>query len=224
MTDEVDSEATPEPEVPEVPEVLEGTADELAGDGGIGAAAPGDPAAPLESEGEGEGESEPESELEAALRERGEYLDLAQRARAELDNFRKRTAAETSAAERRGRAAVARDLIPALDNLERALLAAGVEPAGAAPPEGEPASQEVSAHTALAEGVALVYRELRDGLQRAGVEVFDPSGERFDPATCEAVATGTREGVEKGAVLEVLERGYRIGDQLLRPARVVVSE
>ena len=171
-------------------------------------------------------EAEPESELDRARRERGEYLELAQRARADLDNYRRRTAAEAQRAEQRGRSAVARDLIPALDNLERALMAAGVDPTGDAPDpvvDGEPTSREVSAQTALAEGVALVYRELLEGLRRSGVEPFDPLGERFDPASCEAVATGQGEGVETGAVLEVLEKGYRIGDQILRPARVVVN-
>jgi molecular chaperone GrpE len=221
MTDEPQNERTPEPEV------LDGSAEEIPE--GAGPGAPGGPGADdspptPEREAEPEPEPEPESELDAALREREEYLDLAQRARADLDNYRKRTSAETGAAERRGRAALAGDLIPALDNLERALLAAGVEPEGTTPPEGEPASQEVSAHLALAEGVALVYRELREGLQRAGVERFDPSGERFDPATCEAVATAGGDGAEKGTVIEVLEKGYRIGDLLLRPARVVVSE
>jgi molecular chaperone GrpE len=165
--------------------------------------------------------TQPEDELERAQRERDEYLDMAQRARAELENFRKRVRAETAGAEQRGRAAVARDLIPALDNLERALTAAGVDPAGT--PQGEPASEEVSAHTALAEGVALVYRELCAGIERAGVVAFDPLGERFDPALHEVVATTERDGAEPGLVLETLEKGYRVGDQVLRPARVVVS-
>jgi molecular chaperone GrpE len=163
-----------------------------------------------------------ESELDVARRERDEYLELAQRARADLENYRRRVSAEAGLAERRGRAAMARDLIPALDDLERALLAVGVDPDGVTP-EGEPGSEEVSAQDALAEGVALVYREMRDGLRRGGVEAFDPGGEKFDPATSEAVATADRDGTEDGIVIEVLERGYRIGDVVLRPARVVVS-
>lgn len=161
--------------------------------------------------------------LERALRERDEYLDLAQRARAELDNFRKRVARDSQAAEVRGRTEVARNLIGAIDNLERALRAAGVDPDGG-PVEGEPASREVSAHLALAEGVALVYRELAGGLERSGVGAFDPTGERFDPALHEAVSTRpAAEGEQAGVVAETLERGYRVGEQVLRPARVVVA-
>lgn len=167
-------------------------------------------------------DEEPESELDAARRERDEFLDLAQRARAELENYRRRTAAEAQTAEQRGRAAVARSLIGGLDNLERALLAAGVDPHGQR--DGpEPRSEEVSSQTALAEGVALVYRDLRDGLARHGVESFDPRDERFDPNLHEAVATGSSEGAEKGLVIETLEKGYRIGETVLRPARVVVN-
>ena len=119
-------------------------------------------------------------------RERDEYLEIAQRARADFENYRKRAARETQEAERRGKAALARELVPALDNLERALRAAGIDPetgtrSGEAP--GEAPSEEISAHEALARGVALVYSELRAALQRAGVETYDPTGERFDPET-----------------------------------------
>ena len=185
---------------------------------------PGEAAAADDPAEQPEDRAEPaESELDVARRERDEYLEMAQRARAELENYRRRTSAEAASAEQRGRASVARGLLPALDNLERALLAAGVDPEGGPPREEEPPSREVSAHSALAEGVALVYRELRDGLRQAGVESFDPTGERFDPASCEAVATGQSDGAEKGAVIEVVEKGYRVGEQVLRPARVVVS-
>ncbi len=172
---------------------------------------------------EPEPEPEPETELEVALRERAEYLDLAQRARAELENYRRRVAGEAQAAEKRGRAAVARDMIPALDNLERALIAAGVDPEGSTAPSSEPVSREVTAQVALAEGVGLVYRELREGLRRAGVEAFDPVGQKFDPNHHEAVATGAAEGVATGHVVETLEKGYSLGDTVLRPARVIVA-
>jgi molecular chaperone GrpE len=182
-----------------------------------------DPAADEAPPAEEPAADEPEeSELERAQRERDEYLELAQRTRAELENYRRRVSGEAAEAERRGRAAVARDLIGALDNLERALLAAGVAPGGSAGDGSEPLSQEVSAQTALAEGVALVYREFRDGLHRAGIEAFDPAGEKFDPNRHEAVATAGADGVEPGLIVETLEKGYALGDTILRPARVVV--
>ena len=176
-----------------------------------------------------------DADLDALLadvkRERDEYLELAKRARADFENYRKRAAREATEAERRGKATVARELVPALDNLERALRAAGIDPSsggGAEGPEpnaGEAPSEEVSAHEALARGVALVYGELRAALERAGVETYDPMGERFDPASSEALATRAAEdGVESGVVLETMEKGYRLDGQVLRPARVVVSE
>jgi molecular chaperone GrpE len=82
----------------------------------------------------------------------------------------------------------------------------------------------VSAHAALAQGVALVYREMRGALERTGVRSFDPLGDRFDPASHDAIATGEASEGESGVVIETLERGYRIDEQVIRPARVIVSE
>ena len=167
-----------------------------------------------------------EARLAELERERDEYLDLAQRTRAEFDNFRKRSARESTEAERRGRAHVARGLVPAVDNLERALQAAGVDldltrPAGTP----DPMSQEVSAHEALAAGVALVHGEIVSALRSAGVESFDPAGERFDPSLHEALsARPAADDEETGVVVETLQRGYSLGDVLIRPARVVVTQ
>ena len=195
------------------------------------------PAAPGEAEAQtgeeqepaGEQASEVSEDLDALLvevqRERDEYLELAQRAKADFENYRKRATREASEAERRGRAAVAKQVLPSLDNLERALRAAGVADEGgdAAAPLEQP-SEEVSAHEALARGVALVFGELRATLERAGVESYDPAGELFDPALHEAISTRPVEDGESGLVVETLERGYRLDGQLLRPARVVVAE
>ena len=158
-------------------------------------------------------------------RERDEYLDLAQRTRAELENFRKRSARESTDAERRGRAHVARGLVPAVDNLERALQAAGVDLDPASATESpDPESREVSAHEALAAGVALVHGEIVGALRSAGVESFDPVGEKFDPNRHEALsARPAVDGEEAGVVGETLQRGYVLGDVLIRPARVVVT-
>jgi molecular chaperone GrpE len=171
-----------------------------------------------------------EADLDALLadvqRERNEYLDLAKRTKADFENYRKRAATEAQEAERRGKAALARELVPAIDNLERALRAAGVEPnagARAGAVDAEAPSEEVSAHEALARGVALVYGELTRTLERAGVEAYDPLGERFDPALHEALSSRPADAEDAGVVVETLERGYRLDGQVLRPARVVVS-
>ncbi|MGH2951792.1 MAG: nucleotide exchange factor GrpE, partial [Solirubrobacterales bacterium] len=159
-------------------------------------------------------------------RERDEYLELAQRAKADFENFRKRAARDAADAEKRGKAGLARELVPAIDNLERALKSAGIDPDAGAPTgeDGEPRSEEVSGSEAFARGVALVLGELKATLARAGVEAYDPAGERFDPAWHEALATRGDTGSDPGTVIETLERGYRLDGQVLRPARVVVSE
>jgi molecular chaperone GrpE len=147
-------------------------------------------------------------ELAAAKRERDEYLELAQRTKADFENYRKRVARETSEALARGKADLARQLLPALDNLERAL-AAGVD---------------ASAHGALVEGVAMVRDELRSRLEEAGVEAFDPTGEKFDPQLHEALSTRPADGTESGVVVETVEKGFRLNGQVLRAAKVVVSQ
>ncbi len=158
------------------------------------------------AEAEGDEVAAELDELAAIQRERDSYLELAQRARADFENYRRRVAGETAAAERRGRAAVAKGLLPAIDNLERALAADG---SGGA--------------DGLAAGVRLVLEELRGALERAGVHSYDPAGERFDPTLHEAISTAPAEGTDPGTVIETLERGYRIDAQVIRPARVVVS-
>ena len=155
--------------------------------------------------------------LEETKRERDEYLELAQRTKADFENYRKRVAGETESARRRGKADLAAELIPVLDNLERALLAAGIDPAAAL-------GGEVSVYGALEQGVVLTYRDLRGTLQRAGVEAFDPSGEKFDPELHEAISTRPDVDAEPGTVVDVAQKGYRLDGTVLRAARVVVSE
>jgi molecular chaperone GrpE len=162
-----------------------------------------------------EGADQVESDLDALLadtqRERDEYLDLAKRTKADFENFRKRMTAEVQAANARGKSEVIREVVPVLDDLERAIQAAGLDPEG-------------DSDDGLAHGVLLVFRSLRDSLARNGVEAFDPKGEKFDPMVHEALSMQPVEGTESGTVVEVLQKGYRLGDQLVRPARVVVSE
>ena len=144
-------------------------------------------------------------------RERDEYLDLAKRTKADFENFRKRMTAEVQAAGGRGKAEVLRDVLPVLDDLERALMAAGLDPEG-------------DSDDGLAHGVILVFRSLRDSLGKHGIEAVDPTGEKFDPNLHEALSAQPAEGVESGVVVETMQKGYRFGEQLIRPARVVVAE
>jgi molecular chaperone GrpE len=149
--------------------------------------------------------------LEDTKRERDEYLDLAKRTKADFENFRKRMTSEVQAASVRGKGELLRDVVPVLDDLERAIQVAGLDPEG-------------DSDDGLAHGVLLVFRSLRDTLKRHGVEAVDPKGEKFDPTEHEALSTVAADGVEAGTVVEVMQKGYRVGEQLVRPARVVVSE
>jgi molecular chaperone GrpE len=148
---------------------------------------------------------ETEDPLARAERDRDEYLDLARHAQADFENYRKRAAKEAAAAGQRAKSGFVRELLPVVDNLERALESAN---------EGE---------QHLAEGVRLVHSELIAVLERNGVEQFDPRGERFDPSEHEALSTRSEDGAESGTVLDVVEKGYRATGTVLRPARVVVS-
>jgi molecular chaperone GrpE len=159
-------------------------------------------------------------ELLKARKERDEYLEVARRTKADFENYRRRAARDTEDAERRGRSGLARDLVPALDNLERALRSARIDPD--APDSGEDESSGDGG--GLPHGVLLVYRDLRRSLERAGVEAYDPAGEQFDPTWHEALATRSEEGTESGIVLETVEKGYRLDGQVIRAARVIVSE
>ena len=145
--------------------------------------------------------------LSDVRRERDEYLALAQRAKADFENYRKRAARDASEAERRGKASLARQLLPAIDNLERAVRSAGGD-------------EQTADGDSLLRGIALIHSELQSTLARAGVEAYDPVGEPFDPAAHEAISTKHAEnGIGEGP-----ERGYRIDGRVLRPARVIVSE
>jgi molecular chaperone GrpE len=169
-------------------------------------------AAESTSEEEAQGvEEDLDALLAEAHRERDEYLELAKRTKADFENFRRRMTAEVQAAGVRGKVTMAREVVPVLDDLERALQAAGLDPEG-------------DSDDALAHGVLLVFRGLRETLNRNGIEAVDPTGEKFDPNQHEALSTMPADGAESGVVVEVMQKGYRFDDQLIRPARVVVSE
>lgn len=155
-------------------------------------------------------------ELSARADRADEYLELAQRVRADFENYRRRAAREVAAAQERGVAKLARELLHAIDNLDRAVQAAQSLTAAADQTETDLDSQLIS-------GIKLVHADVLAALARVGIEQFSPEGEQFDPTYHDAVAAAPIEGAASGSVVEVYQRGYRIGENVLRPARVLVA-
>jgi molecular chaperone GrpE len=143
--------------------------------------------------------------LAEALKERDEYLDALQRLKAEFDNYRKRVARDQQELAARAHERLVKELVPVLDDLERALEAAN---------EHENAKLE--------EGVALVRRSLADLLAREGLVEVETDG-KFDPHSQEALLAQPSDA-DEGTVIQVLQKGYKLGDRVLRPARVVISQ
>jgi molecular chaperone GrpE len=162
-----------------------------------------EPVTSRDEAGEPSGEEDPANEAERVVDQPEDYLALAQRIQADFENYRKRAAREAAAAGERAKSGLIRELLPIVDNLERALASA----------------EEGEQH--LAQGVRLVHSELIAVLERNGIEQFDPSGDKFDPAEHEALSV--RAEGDAGVVVEVVEKGYRSNGTVLRPARVVVS-
>ncbi len=200
-------------------------------DGGAAPASDGGAAAPTAAEPTSPGVEEPETDHERKLEQDIEqltakaekadaYLELAQRTRADFENYRKRAAREAAAAQERGITKLVKELLPAVDNIDRALQAAQA----AAPANTDGAAQADNGTTAtLVSGIKLVHDDVIAALARAGIEGFSPQGERFDPQLHEAVAQIPAQGAESGTVVEVYQRGYRLGEVVIRPARVVVA-
>ncbi|HEU5363302.1 MAG TPA: nucleotide exchange factor GrpE [Gaiellaceae bacterium] len=143
-------------------------------------------------------------ELAQALKERDEYLDALQRLKAEFDNYRKRVARDQQELVSRAAERLVRELLPVLDDLERAL-------------EFAAAHEEAR----LEDGVRLVHRSLAETLAKEGLAEIATDG-KFDPHTQEALLSQPSEA-EEGTVIQVLQKGYTLGELVLRPARVVVS-
>ena len=154
-------------------------------------------------------EAAAEQQAERAGADEPDYKDLYLRARADMENVRKRARRDVGAAEARGIGRLAKELLPALDNFDRALAAAEAE-------EGDGEHH-------LTKGIRLVQQELVGALTRVGIEVESPKGEPFDPHRHEALAQHPVEGTEAGVVVEVWQPGYRYQETILRPAKVVVS-
>ena len=143
------------------------------------------------------------AELEKARAQCDEYLDLAQRKQAEFANYRRRTEGIRQEAYDDGRRDAIDKLLPIVDNLERALSAAGEE-------------------SALKSGVEMVLRQTKDALAKMGVEEIDPQGQPFDAELHNAVMQGTADEGETGTVCMVLQKGYKLGGRVIRHAMVKV--
>ncbi len=154
-------------------------------------------------------EEQPEQEndpLKEAQAKADEYLNLAQRVQADFDNFRRRTKATRAEAFEDGAREFIKQLLPVVDNLERAT------------------AQETCDEN-LMTGVKMISKQLMDALEKRGVTVIDRPGEKFDPNLENAVMQGTAEEGEPGTVCAVLQKGYKMGDFVLRHAMVkVVAE
>ena len=152
----------------------------------------------------GEDEQPVEDPLVALRKERDEYLDALQRLKAEFDNYRKRVARDQQELAARAHERLVKELVPVLDDLERALEAAAEHEEGK-----------------LEDGVRLVHRSLADALAKEGLAEIETAG-TFDPHTQEALLSQPSEA-DEGSVIQVLQKGYSLGDRVLRPARVVIS-
>ena len=164
---------------------------------------------PAQEEEENEQEAQApaaEEALKAAQAQAEEYLNMAQRVQADFENYRRRTKATRAEAFEDGAREFIKQLLPVVDNLERAI------------------SQESSDENLLT-GVRMVYKQLAEALEKRGVTVIDRPGEKFDPNLENAVMQGSSDEGEPGTVCAVLQKGYRMGDFVLRHAMVkVVSE
>ena len=141
-------------------------------------------------------------------KQRDEYYDLLLRKTAEFDNYRKRVERERQSASESAAASLIKELLPLVDDLERALKAeAGDE--GAA---------------AYRRGVELIHRRLLETLRQRGVKPIEALGEDFDPHYHQAVSYEPEEGRREGEIIEEFSRGYVLGDRLLRPAMVKVAK
>lgn len=145
-------------------------------------------------------------QLSAAQAQAEEYLGMAQRVQADFDNYRRRTKTTRAEAFEDGAREFIKQLLPVVDNLERAI------------------AQE-TADEALATGVKLVYRQLMEALEKRGVTVIDRAGEKFDPNLENAVMQADASEGEPGTVCAVLQKGYQMGEAVIRHAMVkVVAE
>jgi molecular chaperone GrpE len=154
---------------------------------------------------DGPGEDAIQAELARLQQEAGQLRELYLRKLADFDNFRKRKDKEMAEYRRQSNSELLRDLLPVVDNLERALAVGGEDVGG------------------VRTGVELTLRQFKDVLSRHGVAEVNPVGQQFDPSQHEAVSRLHTSEAEPNTVLQVLQKGYCLGDRLLRAALVVVA-
>lgn len=150
-----------------------------------------------------------EERIAELTRESKQNYDRMLRVAADLENYRKRARRDVEDAKIAGQSGVLREVVPVIDNLERALAHAG--------------SVKSEEARSIADGVGLVLRQFAQALERCGVVPVSAEGE-FDPTIHEAVSQIEAADVPPGTIAEVLQRGYKIGDRLFRPALVVVTK
>lgn len=149
--------------------------------------------------------------FEEVCREKDELQDRHLRLQAEFENFRRRGLKERQEAHNYGHQNLVKDLLPTVDNLERAIAAVSEGSGG----------EDLQA---LLQGIELVQRELLGVLGKHGVSKIEAAGKPFDPAVHEAMSQVVDDNVPTGTVVQVLEEGYQLRDRMLRPARVIVSK
>jgi molecular chaperone GrpE len=164
---------------------------------------------------------EPLDELAVLRKERDEYLDALQRLKAEFDNYRKRVARDQQELAARAHERLVKELVPILDDLERALAHGPRSEAGEADPSAPDRLRQAYADDDLDEGIRLIHRQFSEALAKEGLTEVSTEG-KFDPHTQEALLSQPSDA-EEGDVIQVVQKGYRLGDRVLRPARVVIS-
>ncbi len=177
-------------------------------------AAPSSPGPEGETARSEPGDRDAGAVIEALNAENGQLKDRVLRTLAEMENLRRRTEREVTDAKAYGVSSFARDMLTVVDNLSRAL-------------EHLPAEARASADPALrslVEGVELTARDLEAALGRHGVKRLDPKGQKFDPNFHQAIFEAPDDTLPAGAVSQVVQTGWTIGDRVLRPAMVGVSK
>jgi len=152
--------------------------------------------------------SEAQNQIETLIREKSAIYDQLLRRQAEFENFRKRFDRERAEIYQRTRAEVLLELLPVLDNFERALMSLETS--------GDDAE-------ALHQGVALIHKQLKDAVTKMGLQPVESIGKSFDPNIHEAITVEPTDEHEENTIIEEFQRGYKLGDRLLRPARVKVA-